>query len=326
MVMKRPKVSLIVITYNQEEFVRETLESCVSQDFDSYEVIVCDDCSKDRTPEIIHEFQRDYPQIIHPIISPVNTGIAGNLNRGLEAVRGDYVALLGGDDLVSGEKLRVQASFLDRRPEASGCYHDAEVFEWPSGAVLGLFSELYGLGKHKMVDIDAKKMLSPKYQMLPSTLMIRRTAIGSRRFDCRFRMLNDYIFDLETILEAGPYVAFNETLVKYRRHSANVGKSLKSRSTLLEENVMALSLLESRYPGYSRLFQNRARYYLLVEALKVYLDGDKSRSFALSLLAFRKGAYINALPVMFFPSVFSRLISDRGAARKVAVFIRKMFS
>ncbi|MBT5222316.1 MAG: glycosyltransferase family 2 protein [Gammaproteobacteria bacterium] len=321
-----PKVSLIVITYNQEDFVRDTLESCVTQDFHDYEVVVCDDGSKDLTQTIILEYQKNYPNLIIPVLSDTNFGIAVNLNNGLEVAKGEYIALLGGDDLITPDKLRLQSEFLNTRSDASGCYHDAEVFKWPSGRVLGLFSELYGLGKNKMIDIDSKKMLSPKYQMLPSTVMLRKSAIGDRRFDPRFRMLNDYIFDAQTILETGPYVAFNKTLTKYRRHANNVGKSKSSRVAMLEENMMAMALLEARYPRYSNLIQKRICYYLLIEALKTYLDGNKGRHLSLASLAFKKGAYLNALPVIFFPSLCSRLLSGEGKARKIAMLIRKVFS
>ncbi len=326
MEIKQPKVSLIVITYNQEEFVHDTLDSCISQDFDSFEVVVSDDGSKDKTAEIILEYQKKYPDIIKPVYSDVNTGIANNLNRGLSAAKGEYIALLGGDDLILPEKLRLQSEFLDGRPEASGCYHDAEVFEWPSGRILGLFSELYGLGKHKLVDIDAKKMLSPKYQMLPSTVMLRKSAVGDRRFDPRFKMLNDYLFDTETIIESGPYVALNKTLTKYRRHENNIGKSKQSKASMLEENMMAMALLEVKFPHFSRLLQKRVCYYLLVEALKAYINGDSQRCKTLSGLAFKKGAYISAIPILLFPALFSRLLADEGRTRKLAVFIRRLLS
>lgn len=326
MALNFPSVSLIVITYNQEKFVRDTLESCVLQDFDSYEIVVCDDGSSDGTQKIILEYQHNYPDLVIPVLSKVNTGIAENLNRGLDVAKGKYIALLGGDDLIMPEKLRLQSETLEGRPDASGCYHDAEVFEWPSGNMIGLFSELYGLGKRKLPDIDAKKMLSPKYQMLPSTVMFRKNAIGKRRFDSRFRILNDYIFDTQTIIDSGPYVALDIILTKYRRHSSNVGKLKQTRTCMLEENLMAMALLEARYPTYSRLIQNRVRYYLMIEALKVFSEGDKKRHLLLAKLALKKGAYLVGLPVLLFPSVFSRLLASKGFARKVAVLIRRVFS
>ncbi len=72
---KVPKVSIVSICYNQEKYIRQALDSFVMQhaDFD-YEIVIADDCSTDKTPEIIKEYANKYPDIFKPILRKKNIG------------------------------------------------------------------------------------------------------------------------------------------------------------------------------------------------------------------------------------------------------------
>ncbi|MCR5747047.1 MAG: glycosyltransferase, partial [Lachnospiraceae bacterium] len=108
------KVSVIVATYNQEKYIAKTLESVVSQKTDfKYEVLVGDDASKDGTGRIVKEFGKKYPDIIRPIVREKNIGAYRNFLDLLKRAKGEYLALLEGDDYwVDEEKLKKQVSFL----------------------------------------------------------------------------------------------------------------------------------------------------------------------------------------------------------------------
>ncbi len=94
------KHSVIMITYNQENFIIDALKSIFTQDILPYEVIIGDDCSADNTRSVIAEYQNKYPSIIKPIFNEENMGIYKNLNNIKEyGVSGDVVSLLSGDDL-----------------------------------------------------------------------------------------------------------------------------------------------------------------------------------------------------------------------------------
>ena len=127
--MAEPKVSVIIPTYNQRDFVRETIDSVLAQTYNNIEIIVTDDGSIDGTREIIQEYASQYPEKIKPVYSEKNTGIAANINRGLAVRTGEFIAWLGGDDIMLPEKIQKQVDLLIGRPDAVGCCHDAEVFE-----------------------------------------------------------------------------------------------------------------------------------------------------------------------------------------------------
>jgi glycosyltransferase involved in cell wall biosynthesis len=123
----KPVVSVLMITYNHREFIGEALESAVKQmtDFD-YEILVGDDASCDGTQNIILDFQNRYPDKIRALLNPVNLGCLGkkNLLNTLLACRGEYIALLEGDDYwTSPHKLQLQVDFLRNCPECVMCFH-----------------------------------------------------------------------------------------------------------------------------------------------------------------------------------------------------------
>ena len=125
------KLSVLLTTYNHAPFIGRALEGVAAQitDFD-YEIVIADDCSDDGTREIVREFAERHPEQTRLILPDSNLGDAGNpiFFRQLAAARGEYTALLDGDDYwTAPDKLQVQVDFLDAHPECSTCFHGVEV-------------------------------------------------------------------------------------------------------------------------------------------------------------------------------------------------------
>ncbi|HYO16574.1 MAG TPA: glycosyltransferase [Thermoanaerobaculia bacterium] len=122
------KVSVSITTYNHERYIAEAIESVLMQrtSFD-FELIVGEDRSRDRTREIVLDFERRYPEKVRAVLPEENLGGGGKriFVETLRLCRGQYIAAMDGDDLwTSPEKLQIQADFLDAHPECSACYHD----------------------------------------------------------------------------------------------------------------------------------------------------------------------------------------------------------
>lgn len=123
------KVSVVVVTYNHEAFIDSALRSVLEQraQFD-FEVIVSEDASTDGTPAIVESWRARHPDRVRLIVSERNLRSNEVVARGFRAARGEYVALLDGDDYwISNDKLQVQADFLDAHAGLSLCFHNAEV-------------------------------------------------------------------------------------------------------------------------------------------------------------------------------------------------------
>lgn len=129
------KVTVLVMTYNHEKFIGQALESVLMQktNFD-YEILISEDCSTDRTREIVLEFQKAHPTRTRLLLSERNLHSNEIVARGIRAARGQYIALLDGDDYwISPHKLQRQADFLDSHPECSICFHNARIYHETEG-------------------------------------------------------------------------------------------------------------------------------------------------------------------------------------------------
>jgi hypothetical protein len=133
---KRPKLSVVTTTHNQEAYVRDAFDSFVAQQIDfPMEIIVADDASTDATRAIIQEYVDRYPHLFRPILRPKNLGLNRNLVDALSRARGTYIALCEGDDYwIDPLKLSKQVAFLDRHPKTAVCFHPVRTI-WEDGRV-----------------------------------------------------------------------------------------------------------------------------------------------------------------------------------------------
>jgi glycosyltransferase involved in cell wall biosynthesis len=120
-----PLVSIICVTYNQEQYIADAICSFLSQETDfPFEVLVGEDCSIDETAEIVADFASKYPNIIRVITGPKNVGPMMNGYRLLKAVRSEFVATCDGDDYwTDNQKLQMQVDFLRDHPSCKLCTH-----------------------------------------------------------------------------------------------------------------------------------------------------------------------------------------------------------
>jgi len=105
-----PLVSICIPSYNSEEFIATTLESLLGQSFTDFEVVISDDKSTDRTISKIKSFNDPRISLIQ---NEQNLGLGGNWNKVLSYARGEYVKLLGDDDVLYRECLSRQVAALE---------------------------------------------------------------------------------------------------------------------------------------------------------------------------------------------------------------------
>ena len=98
-----PLVSVLVANFNYERYIALTLESMLTQTYSNFEVIVCDDGSEDRSPQVISEFVRRDARI--KLFTQPNGGVASALNRAFDESSGEIVCLLDADDIFLPTKL-----------------------------------------------------------------------------------------------------------------------------------------------------------------------------------------------------------------------------
>lgn len=118
----RPLVSVIMGAYNCEDSIAKSIDSILGQTYENWEFIICDDCSTDRTLEILQEYEKKDSRIkiLH---NERNIRLAGTLNKCLSYANGKYVARMDGDDESLSERFEKQVAFLEANPQIDvvGC-------------------------------------------------------------------------------------------------------------------------------------------------------------------------------------------------------------
>lgn len=92
-------VSIIIPVYNGAVFLKDTIQSCINQSMGDIEIILVNDCSKDGSEKIIHEYQALDSRIRY-FENASNSGMCASANRGIDAAKGEYILVLGQDDLL----------------------------------------------------------------------------------------------------------------------------------------------------------------------------------------------------------------------------------
>lgn len=111
MMEAQPLVSVIMPSYNAEKYIAESIESVLHQTYANWELVITDDCSTDRTTDIVKSYcQQD--QRIDFVVAERHSGIAGTRNQSITRAKGRFVAFLDNDDLWMPEKLEKQVNFM----------------------------------------------------------------------------------------------------------------------------------------------------------------------------------------------------------------------
>ena len=108
-----PRVSVVMAVYNGEAFLREAIDSILSQTFTDFEIIVVDDGSTDRKAQILSKYSD--PGL--SLLDQPNRGLAYSLNRGIQNCSGIYIGRMDADDISEPDGLKQQVEFIDSQPD-----------------------------------------------------------------------------------------------------------------------------------------------------------------------------------------------------------------
>lgn len=221
-----PLVSAIIPAYNGENYLKEAIESILSQTYANYEIWVINNGSTDRTEEIC----QSYPQVNYRYSDKADTALARN--QGLALARGEYIAYLDQDDTWEREKLMKQVRFLEEGKEY--------------GAVIGWQKMYLEKGHVKPHWLKQDFLDKPQIAYLPSALMVRkRTFSTTDFFDIRLPFASDIAWFLKAKHSGIKIGILNEVVVHRRIHSDNASNKC---ALVQKEILMALkySLSERR--------------------------------------------------------------------------------
>ncbi|MCC6621947.1 MAG: glycosyltransferase family 2 protein [Deltaproteobacteria bacterium] len=224
-------VSVIIPAYQAERWITQAVASCLAQSHRELEVLVLDDGSTDRTPELVTRIADSRVRLVR---SEVNEGLDVVHNRGLALSHGDLVARLDADDLMLPWRLELQVAHLDAHPELGLVGMNAIVLE--PGRLARLYYRFTGRALHWVLHLHCA--------LLHPTVTLRRAALPPGGYPTGTRYSHDWALflrmgrtsRLDTLARPG---------ILYRRHAGAVGVAALSAQAASARRVFGRYLREA---------------------------------------------------------------------------------
>lgn len=220
-----PKISVIMPAYNAEKYIAEAIDSILGQTFEDFEFIILNDCSKDRTEEIILSYND--PRIVY-VKNEENMGVARTLNRGLDLAKGEYIARMDADDISLPERFAKQVAFLEKNSDIAVLSTNLNCFNED-----GILSPGWVVSDPEQMKID---MLFSCGLAHPSVMMRANVIQNLGGYNPDFNGLEDYELWCR-VLEHYNITTLPDILLQYRIHGNQVTKNPSPRHQELQQQL-----------------------------------------------------------------------------------------
>jgi glycosyltransferase involved in cell wall biosynthesis len=234
-----PKVSVLVPTYNYGRYLPETIESVLAQDFQDFELIIVDDCSRDNSAAVIKHYAGLDDRIRYKV-NPKNLGMVANWNYCLSLARGEYIKFLFGDDtLADRQALKKMVAMLDENPSAVLAVSARNILDEHS-RITEIMDHLGENGRQAGRDIIVR-CLETNANLVgePSVVMMRKRD-AARGFNPNYRQLTDLEMWFH-LLEKGDAIYTSEPLCSFRKHALQQTEVNKIQQIGEKEQVILLT-------------------------------------------------------------------------------------
>ena len=291
---KTPLLSVIMITYNHEAYIAQAIEGVLMQETDFLiELIIGEDCSADRTREIVMEYQKRRPDLVRVFTSDVNVGMQRNGQRCFDAGRGKYIAICEGDDYwTDPRKLQKQVDFLEANAEYAMCSHAVKtVFE---GGVDPHNPFVQPLRSASFEDIVNRGLF------IPSLSMVYRSSAMDSRPEWFLRLFAGHMASIYMITQSGMNYHFDEEMAVKRKNPGGVTQDPVRRAHLKKYKVRNRIFFLKKLNQWSN-YQNRK--IICREIAKCYR--------AQMAIDYRKGnvlgVFYSTIPLVFYFTLWNVL-------------------
>lgn len=266
----QPKLSVIIASYNHQDYIAETLRSLEEQTFEGFEIIIVDDGSTDKTVEVAKSAQSRAQ--IH---TQENQGVVAARNRGVSLAKGRYICFVDSDDVVLPERFAKQVALLDDDAELGLVFADALIID-SQGDEIGKFSDVYPI-----VPGDVAQMLAMHYCFTPMiTVMVRADVLRKTGPFEKPGPISDYMKWIE-VAHISKVHYDPEPLGCWRRHQASTSKQANKVKSYAKTRA-ALKRILRKYPTLQaeigkKIVKRYSRSYFLT-AFWLAADGNVMRA------------------------------------------------
>ena len=206
----QPLVSVLMNCYNGSKYIKESIESVLSQTYKNWELIIWDNRSNDQSIKIINEFKKQEKRI-KVFIADKHTNLGGGRAAAWKHLSGKYLVILDTDDLFDKSKIEKQVSCLEKNPDCGICISNSRLFSLRKSRIL--------YSKTPPISEGLSKLIEKYYISLVSVMIsLDKAKMHNISFDDKFSHVSD--FDLIIRLSSKyKLIYLNEILSGWRAHS-----------------------------------------------------------------------------------------------------------
>lgn len=306
----KPMVSVVMITYNHEAYINEAIEGVLMQVADfPIELIIADDCSPDKTQEIVQGYIDTHPKghWIKYTRHEQNKGMMPNFVWALKQAKGEYIALCEGDDYWTDPlKLQKQVDFLEENEDFSGCAHRRK----------SVFMQDRIVRKKQMHENLENKIVSEEdlfsiYPFQTATFVFRKSAISNK-----FKWLNIlkggdinlYI----VVASSGKIMKLGEEMSVYRIHEGGVTARYKFNAINLKvQKTKGFIKLSALFPKNNRKKISRVISHQAIQHIDTAVSLNQKENALKLLILFMRVTPINKIKIRWLIGSFKKCIISR---------------
>jgi glycosyltransferase involved in cell wall biosynthesis len=247
MIAGLPRVTVIIPCYNRERFIRETIDSALSQTYPNMDVVVIDDGISDGSRKILDDYGKQLRILEHP--GKTNKGQSASINLAIQSTDSEYIAVLDSDDVWLHNKIEVQVEMLEKNKDIGLVYVNGYAIDCTG-------EKLYKLIEDNRVDAgNPEKILLEYYIGPPSSWLLRRSILEiTGGFDESMRSAQDHDMAIR-LAEVTKLAYIEEPLWYYRRHSDT--QSWKHTKRRWKTGFKILKKARNRHRYHSHVFLKR---------------------------------------------------------------------
>jgi glycosyltransferase involved in cell wall biosynthesis len=265
------KISVAMCTYNGEKYIKTQLESILKQTVSVDEIVICDDGSKDKTFEMIAQFQIEYPNKIFLYKNSVNMGSTKNFEKSISICTGDYIFLSDQDDVWKADKVEKIIQHFTDNPSIEAIFSNADLINENNEKIntITLWDSVFFIEKQLKKPLDLFCLIKSKRNMVTgATLCIKKEV---KDLIIPFPNIKKYYHDewIAIIIASRNKLNYiTEELISYRIHSKQQigGKTSFNKDTSQKHlricNYILGNSIPKTYQDYNRLTKTYYRHYL----------------------------------------------------------------
>lgn len=258
----QPLVSVIIPCYNHDQFVQDSIQSVIDQDYENIELIIIDDGSQDNSVLKIQEMMESCKKrfVRFEFRNRGNKGLSATLNEALEWCEGKYFSSIASDDKMLNYKTSMQVKYLEKHNESVAVFGAVQLIDENDQKLEKIAS--------KARSYSFEDIIMHRHNLLAPTQMIRKKTIKDvGGYNANLFIEDWYMWLL--LSREGEIFSMNETLALYRKHDSNISKNLVK----MHEGRLKVLKEFQEYEYYTEAVKNTKWF----NAVEVFMSSGKMK-------------------------------------------------